>query len=208
MSGAEWGSWGTGITILPRPYLGGHFLEEGFPDATSWDSPSLTVVRETHAGTHKVWIPFSEDKAPIGMAGVSLSIDAYRVSEEDYRVLESLCRAAAVTTYADGRQVTDRFPNATSGQSLRLTRPLALGTVAGITEEFFPTVKRLNGAVNAGAATISGQSVTVNTTGDLEVVYTPLYSVIIVGNRWSIGGYNDLQFDSFQMREVIQGSFS
>lgn len=204
----SFGDWENRDFLLVPPWLGGQSLDQGFPEVTSWDEPSLVVVRETHAGVHKAWAPYSEPKAPIGMTGASMTIDAYRVSEEDYRLLQSLSRSASITQYADGRQVTDRYPNATAGQSLLLTRPKALGTVPGVNETDFPTVVRLDGTVNAGAATVTGQSVTVNTSGDLEIVYTPVYSVVILGNRWEIGGFNDLRFDSFQMVEVVQGDFS
>lgn len=204
----SFGDWTRGYLLSTGPYLGGHFLERGFAQALTWSEPTGLILQETLAGTHKLWRPFSDTKAPRDMQGISASIDLYRVTEEDKRVLESLIRSGSPVLYADGRTETDLFPNSITGESKKLTRPIAAGTVAGVSESTHPTVVRLDGVVDAAAATVTGQNVSVLKTGSVEVRYTPVYTVIFLTLDWRIANYNDLLSNAIRMQEVIQGDFS
>lgn len=72
---------------------------------------------------------------------------------------------------------TDTF-DATSGETYKLTRSVARGTVSWVTSATHPDEILLDGVVDPTAATVSGQNVVANDTGVITVHYTPVYRVI------------------------------
>lgn len=201
----SFGEWIDRAFIMDRPYVGGRFMDRGFPDALDWSEPSGVIVRQTLAGTARIWRPFSESKAPVDMQGVTATISEYELTEGDFLHIQALRRKADVFYYADGRPVQDVFLGVSGGDELRLPRPLASGIVTGLDDTLFPTRVYLDGVEDASAASISGQVVTVNSAGDeLRIEYTPAYVMILTTGAMSISEYNSIQYDGISMVEVIQ----
>lgn len=69
--------------------------------------------------------------------------------------------------------------DATDAGVYELARPHAAGLVPGVTAGTHPALILLDGAEDAGAATVAGSVVTAAATGRISVYYMPLYSVVV-----------------------------
>lgn len=100
-------------------------------------------------------------------------------SEDDYFHYRRVKgRNEAISFFPGVPPQVDLFA-ATNGETYMLSRLPALGSVPGVTEDDFPILIYLEGELDPSAADITGRTVTANATGELEVEYMPVYTVII-----------------------------
>jgi hypothetical protein len=136
----------------------------------------------THANTMIAQRLYHGPEAPKTRRGIDITGSWKVFSKEFAEKLRSCAAAGAVFYFAPLDRRTDRF-DAVSGETYKLTRPLARSIVPWVSAVSHPDKILLDGVVDPTAATISGQNVVANDTGEIEVHYTPIYRVI--GRRMS-----------------------
>jgi len=122
-------------------------------------------------------------------------------SKEFAETIRSAGAAGTVFYFSPLDRRTDRF-DATSGETYKLTRPLARGIVPWVTSLTHPDKILLDGVEDPSAATVSGQNVVANATGEIEVHYTPAYRVIWKRMSDSIPAANGFVV-SFEFEEFV-----
>lgn len=180
-------------------YLAGYTLPMVAVSASH--SPGV-IPLPTHGGTHKIQRPYRGDDMPKDYDALQWTLSAIKAVDSApwYAIKRAKASGSAVYFGAGVRQV-DSFA-ATSGQSYKLTRPLASGIVPGVTSVTHPTVVLLDGAVSPGSASVSGQVVTAAATGLIEIEYTPVHLVVVTSYSESIPQHNEAVV-SLQLEEVL-----
>jgi len=130
----------------------------------------------TQGGTHEFQRQYRGEDKPKSKRALSFTFDVEADGDLAWDAIKEAHAECAPFYFGDGARWPDIFP-ATNGSTYRLTCPLAAGIVPGITEGDYPTVVKLDGIVDPGAAAVSGQSVVAAATGKLTVTYTPVHLV-------------------------------
>ena len=169
-------SWDDGFLQGGAVYLNGLSVPRMFSYEANPQTGTLWGLR-THANTMIAQRLYHGVEAPQLRRGIDF-VGSWKVYSKEFA--ERLRAAAAVGnvfyfSVLDRR--TDIF-EAVSGETYKLTRPLARGIVPWVTALTHPDNILLDGAVDLAAATVSGQNVLANATGTIEVHYTPAYRVI------------------------------
>jgi hypothetical protein len=189
MALAGWAHWpddGHPPFMVDEMYLNGTMLP--WHEVQEEPAPSC-VASPTHGGTHQFWRPFRGALKPKDYSALAFSFD---FQADDYATWAALDEAKATCApfyFTAGLRKTDTFP-ATSGTVYRLSRPLASGIVPGVTSGTHPVVVKLNGVVDAGAATVAGQNATANDTGTISIEYTPVHLVYFTAFPLRVDAYN------------------
>jgi hypothetical protein len=189
-------------------YLDGQFYRD-WPEVEggglSVAASDGVILLETLARTHIVQVPYRGTAAPLvgdkREFGVRFLVDR----EEDFIRFELSRQVGRLIYFCPGLWLADIFP-ATSGSVYSLTRPLASAVVPGVTSITHPPRFYLDGVEDANAATVTGQSVLANDTGELAVWYMPAFRVVILGFGYEIADVNDLRV-STTLSEGVIGSF-
>jgi len=158
-----------------------------------------------HDGTDVVFNVFRGINASDGYDRKSLSLTLLGHYQEDYWQFKKAKMSAAPVWYAPGYRVNDVF-TAVSGKGYILSRRLADGIVPGVSEATHPTKVFLDGVDTPGAITIGGdkQSITANSTGEIEVRYMPVLRVIVTSVPDVVEAHNRLTID-IEMDEIRIG---
>lgn len=174
-------SWDDGFLQGEAAYLNGLRV----PMMTAFDAtPQEGTVwgLRTHANTMIGQRLYHGPEAPNLRRGVDFSGTWKVFSKTFAERLRAAGASGDVFYFAPLDRRTDRF-DAVSGETYKLTRPLARSIVPWVSAVSHPDKILLDGVVDPTAATISGQNVVANDTGEIEVHYTPIYRVI--GRRMS-----------------------
>ena len=199
-----------GYASWSKPYLFDHFyVDDGFLVTASLPikvNPSTGVnLLVSRAGTATLQKPFRGSKAPDGYERLVFKISMKADSESDFYVFRRIKAKGAAVNFSPGMRMTDIF-QATSGEVYTLSRPLASSVVPGVNETTHPTTILLDGVSTPSAATVVGQAVTANSTGEIEVQYTPLFKVAVLSTSEQIAAFNDYPLE-VELSELIQGVF-
>jgi hypothetical protein len=192
--------------ILDLPYLDGSFFARAliFPVSRKPDGGLIRLL--TCAGTHIVQGDFVGSKSPLHKTPEEFTLAYDPVdSPDDHRLIRSAMAKGRSVYFCYGGRCTDVF-DATSGSTYTLTRPEALSIVPdGSLSVDFTTRVWLNDVEDASKATISGQSVTANGTGELVIDYTPVYSVLLEWGEQLRG--KNFMAETINLTEVLGGTF-
>lgn len=174
-----------------RLYIGGTWADQRevqqVPGPGCWALP-------TCAGTHIFQRPYRGALKPKDLRALQFSFQVLADGDTAWYALRELKAKCAPFYFGSGIRQVDVFA-ATSGQTLRLTSPLAAGIVPGITEGDYPTIVKLDGEVTPSAATVSGQSAVAAATGEITVIYTPVHRVWFSSFPESVAANNDVALD-------------
>lgn len=143
----------------------------------------------TQGATHQFQRQYRGETKPKDKSVLAFSFDFQVDHHATWAALDNAKAKCAPFYFTSGIRRTDIFP-AVSGTVYRLTRPLAAGIVPGVTALTHPTIVMLDGAVDAGAATVSGQNVTANDTGTIAVEYTPVHLVYFTAFPLRVDAHN------------------
>lgn len=198
--------------LIDAPYLDGVALDLHRPIAHQdiEESPGVllltahsgkTIVQKRHRGT----------KAPDAHIRYRFTLELSPSTQAVWEAFKGAWAKAKLVWFTTGGRCTDVF-QVTPGSVHTLYRPLAEGTVPGVTAGTHPVKLVLNGSVDAAAATFSGspkQTMTtaVGKTGELVVHYTPVHRVVITGFSENHEDYN-IRTAAVEIEEAIQGSFA
>lgn len=147
------------------------------PSSLSWSQTSGLIIVRTLAGTHVLLRPYHGSGSPTGRDALTFSTAFLIANEDDYRALQLACAKAAAVNFCPFVRCLETF-DATSGSSYSLSRPLAAGTVTGVTTLTHPSVILLAGVESPGSGTVSGQTLSATATGQIGVEYTPYFRVV------------------------------
>lgn len=173
--------------LLDEVYIDGAFTPQ-WPGMSAEPSPGLWAI-PTAGRTHKLQRQYQGDDKPKMYHCLKWSVPVAALAQTTWEAFKRAWSRGGAFYFATGIRYPDLFP-AVSGQSYKLSRPLALGIVPGVTELDFPTIVRLDGVVTPSAATVVGQAVTANATGEIEVYYTPVHRVIFTAFPETINEHN------------------
>lgn len=174
-------SWDDGFLQGEAAYLNGLRVPKLQSFEANPQAATLWGLR-THANTMIAQRLYHGPEAPRLRRGLDFTGTWNVWSKEFAETIRSAGAAGTVFYFCPLDRRTDRF-DATSGETYKLTRPLARGIVSWVTALTHPDKILLDGSVDPTAATVSGQNVVANATGEIEVHYTPVYRVI--GKRMS-----------------------
>lgn len=189
MALAGWAYWpdeGGPPFMTDEMYLNGVMLPwrqvDEEPAPSCWALP-------TEGGTHLFQRQYRGAVKPKDKSVLAFSFEFQVDDHVTWAALDEAKAQCAPFYFTAGIRKTDIFP-ATSGTVYRLTRPLAAGIVPGVTSLTHPSIVKLNGVVDAGAATVSGQNVTANDTGTISVEYTPVHLVYFTAFPLRVDAHN------------------
>lgn len=160
-------------------YLDGRsFSLHNGPDGLQWSSPMTAYMVQALDGTHRIIRPYIGTGAPDGRAPVSFSMELLVASESDYKTLMRAEARAATVWVCPLVRAVEVF-QATSGETYRLSRPIARDIVPGVDETEYKTIIELDGVENQAAASVSGRDVTAAASGTLVVESTPVFACLV-----------------------------
>ncbi len=195
-----------GIAWFPTaPYLldevwinGAYFLSS---PVKAEAAPGLFVL-PTQGGTHIVQRQYRGALKPLDYSALKFSFSIDARDEGNWYLLKKAKALGAPFYFSYGIRQVDTF-SATSGQTYRLSRPLASGIVPGIDDTSNPTIVELNGSVSPSSATVTGQNVVAAVTGTITVTYTPAHLVVFSTFPEDIAGTNHAVV-AVTLEEVLQ----
>lgn len=195
--------------FFETPWLDGAFLSEAPEEGVnSGPAPIGVVTVPMLNGRDVTQRLIGGAKAPEALERQTWSM-SMAPSETDYARIQSARAKGYPVHFSLGGRVSDYYRGVVAGDERTLSRPLAAGVVSGVTSMTHPVELLWDGAVDAGAATVTGQTVTVVNAGpgDLEVRYTPVYLVRVEAVPWSVPQTGELVLDMV-LTEVFGGDFS
>lgn len=169
-----------GIAEFAEPYL----LDRIYIDGTwvdhrpgySQDLGPGCFPLPTHGGTHVFQRQYRGELKPKDKQVYQFRFPVRADGDAAWFALKKARAKCAPFYFTAGVRLVDTFP-ATSGNTYRLSRPLAVGIVPGIIAGDYPTIIELDGVEDPSAATVTGQNVVANDTGTITVIYTPVHLV-------------------------------
>lgn len=164
-------------------YIDGEEFSTGIQKISKRPAESTLFHFKSHANTSILQRLYFGSAAPQRMDSVVFELEFQVFLQSLKRKLSSLGKKKSAFYLCPFDREIDVF-DATSGSSYKLMRPLASSVISGVTSVTHPTVFILDGAEDPSAASVTGQTVTANSTGVLEVHYTPIYRCIVLGD-WS-----------------------
>lgn len=155
----------------------------------------------TQGGTDIVQRPYRGSLKPALGTKWTFTLTVRALNETAWYAIREAEAAGTSFYFGTGVRRTATFA-ATAGSTYRLPSPLASGIVTGVTSVTHPTIVKLNGSVNAGAATVTGQNVAAVNTGTITVHYTPVHLVIFTSYPESITEFNSAD-SAIVLEEVL-----
>lgn len=163
-----------------QPWLDGKQLSAvGGPSQISWTSASGLIIVPTCAGTHVLQRPYYGTDAPEDRRKLSFSLTMLCDDYDDYRAFARAAAHGAAVNFWPGVYATEVF-TIVSGSTYKLARPVAWGTITGVTSVTHPLDLYLDAVQDLGAATVSSQTLTAADSGELEVHYSPVFKVVVL----------------------------
>lgn len=192
---------------LPGVYLNGRFypvwLEEE-SGGIQWAPEDGVILLPTHGPNNIVHVPYRGSKAPLVGDKTVFTAAMLADYQEDLEAIELARALGRPLVFCPGIWPTEAFP-AVAGQDYLLSRPVAQGIVPGITTVTHPHRIRLDGVLDETAATIGGQTVTANASGELSVKYLAAFKVVVqLAHSVPAGNQYEL---TVTLDEVISGDF-
>jgi hypothetical protein len=205
VSEGGYAEWDAPPFLLDYYWLDGAALSaKSFPFAKT---PALGVnVLVSRAGTGVLQKPYRGAKAPDAWTRYRFELELVADYRDDYLRFKTSAARGAPVWWSPGGQESDLFQS-DGTSTYTLSRPLASSVVTGVNESTYPTTVLLDGAVDAAAATVSGQTVTALKSGEIEVQYTPVYRVAVVEASEAIVQQNELGY-VVSLEELVQGTFA
>lgn len=179
-----------------RCYFGGRVFDNWLEIAggpISAQRTSGVVIIPTEAGTHILQRYYRGPTVSAAANARAFSTGFLADSQSDYFAWTRIQGRGEATTFFPGLWESELF-NVTSGQTYKLRRLPALGVVPGLEAEDFPVEVYLDGEAepDPAAATISGRNVTALVSGQIEVLYAPLYTVVITAQGEQVEDSNTM----------------
>lgn len=186
-------------------YLAGRMFYEMIPEGISREPSQGATVIPTHAGTHKVHVPY------IGLARPEMR-RAYRFNfswvvndQDDYYKLLEAANSSDIFDFCPFLWVVDRFSGVDSGEVYRTSRRFARSVISGITDITHPDEYAVDGVVTPGwPSGTSDQEFTAG--GDANVVvvrYLPVHHAV-VGQLSEVYEVNNKLVVDVELVEVLR----
>lgn len=197
--------------VLEKMWLDGRWYAIN-PDALKWKPSDGVFVLDTHAGTNILQKPYTGSSAPALADRWQFTIEMFAEDQDDWLAVNLSRARARPVAFVPGLWALDVFP---AGQaSGTLSRPTAFGIAPGTAPDGTPidgtTVRvYLDGARDDGAATVSGQSVGFNSSGEIAVHYmAAFFCAFVPGPEHDLTAenVNAMPF-TVELEEIRQGSF-
>lgn len=206
--------------LAMRAWIGGRLFETFYEEKAGpleMSGPGSLIMRASHAGTALQHRAFLGSKAPACRDPKVFPCTIIADFEDDVRHLWRLQAAAALFDFAPGLAVVERFEDVASGSTYTLNRRKGSLVSPAILEAFHPvyhgplsTVFYLDGVLTPGAATIGGdgRTVTAAASGLLEVLYSPVFAVEMLGGFTEAADLVGRMTLSFTLQEhILPGAF-
>lgn len=203
-----------------RAWLGGRLFQtfyEASAGPLEMSGPGSLIMRASHGGTALQHRAFLGSKAPACRDPKTFPCTIIADFEDDVRHVWRLQAAAALFDFAPGLAVVDRFDSVASGSTYLLNRRLGSLVSPAILEAFHPvyhgplsTLFYLDGLLAPAAASIGvdGRTVTAAATGMLEVLYSPVFAVEMLGGFTEAADLVGRMTLSFTLQEhILPGAF-
>lgn len=187
------------LYLLDYVWIGGTWVlsEPGIQIA---DAPSL-ILLPTHGRRHIVQRPFGGDLEPADYNAKEFTLRVTANGQAEWSALKNTKAAGEAFYFSCGTRQTDQL-TLTSGETGRLSRPVAFGIITGLDAVDYATVVKLNGAVDTDAATVTGRNVVAADSGVFSVEYTPVHTVVITAWTENIIEHNRVEI-SMTLGEVL-----
>lgn len=217
--GPGYNNW-TRQALATNAWVGGRLFEVFYEVAAGpleMLGPGSLIMRASHGGTALQHRAFLGSKAPACRDPKVFPVTIIADFEDDVRHVWRLQAAAALFDFAPGLAVVERFEDVASGSTYTLNRRLGSLVSPAILEEFHPvyhgplsTLFYLDGVLDPAAASIGvdGRTVTAEADGTLEVLYSPVFAVEMLGGFTEAADLVGRMTLSFTLQEhILPGAF-
>lgn len=183
-------------------YLDGLLVETGLQGISKKPSSGTLFHMKSHANTSILQRLYFGPEAPQRRDGITFSLEFQVFADDLAEKIRSVAVRSSWFYFTPFDRQTDIF-DAVSGEAYKLTRPLARSIVSGVTSVTHPDLVYLDDVLDGAAATVSGQTLTANSTGVIRIDYTPIYKVVLLGDiDERVGETNELLM-SLTLEEVV-----
>lgn len=198
-------------SVLARPgQITNVWLEDRWWDIPAPEGISVSrgpgaSVLETHAGTHRVHVPYTGTATASQRRAYTFGLRLVADSEADWYQLEHLAQSGAVMSYVPLLWVVDELRDVQSGRDYYLSRSVARTLSAtGITDITHPDEYVRDGIVDPSAGSIAGNTFSATASGSVvRIRYLPYFNVVCTRFDIAIEQVN-LMTASVELTEVMQ----
>lgn len=211
--------WGRQL-YATNAWLGGRLFQtfyEANAAPLEMSGPGSLIMRASHGGTALQHRAFLGSKAPACRDPKVFPCTIIADFEDDVRHVWRLQAAAALFDFAPGLAVVERFEDVASGSTYTLNRrqgslvsPAILDAFHPVYHGPLPPVFYLDGVEDEDAASIGGDGRTVTAAADgvLEVLYSPVFVVEMLGGFTEAADLVGRMTLSFTLQEhILPGAF-